>query len=192
MKKPVIALVGLSGVGKSTFASKVSSMCAIEICSASEIIQNTLEASSGRKWTKEEMRLAYTDTMQDALITGFEEIRSRIDTPILIDAHTLIDKGKYFDVVKPSYFEQLGINMIAHLLEEPKVIAERRVSDNNRTRPQVSAATLEIQQTKSVEQAVRISTALGIECFQLRPSDYDNFVNVLYPELAKWRSTRKK
>jgi len=187
LKSPIIALVGLSGVGKSTFAKNLSSVVLVEICSASEIIKNTLEHSSKKKWTKEEMRLADTDTMQNALVNGFEKVCQSVDHPILIDAHTFIDKGDHYDLVKPSYFKKLGINMIVHLIEDSEIIVKRRAQDTNRTRPQRTDAELTTQQSRSFEQAVKISTSLGIECFQLKSTEYNKLANILYPELEKWR-----
>ena len=128
------------------------------------------------------MRLAKTDTMQNALVSGFLQICENTHAPIILDAHTVIDKGKRLDKVKPSFFRDLGINFIVHLKEKPAIIFARRKRDKIRNRPNRTVREIERQQVKSIAQAAIIGAALNIPSVQLLTDQHNRLASVIYPD----------
>lgn len=185
MTRYTVILVGLSGIGKSTFANALAKRVNIEVLSASEIIRRTLEAETKRKWTKEEMRLANTETMQKALIKGFKSHRQNGDTPILVDAHTIIDKGTHIEIVKPEFFQSLGADLIVHLTASPEEILARREADTNRLRPSLNIKELASQQTQSIEQAAQIGIEICKPSIRIENDAYDKVAKILYSRFER-------
>jgi len=180
-----VAIVGISGVGKSSFAKRLSCLVNVEIVGASNLIRSILEASTGTKWTSEDMRNADTDRMQEALIDGFENLRKQVGIPLILDAHTIIDKGTYLERVKPSFFQRLGIDLILNLRADPTELVERRHNDLKRIRPELSVDEISRHQKESTESAIAIGVALGVPCVNVSNEDINSVAKMLYPQFEK-------
>lgn len=176
-----IGLIGISGVGKSTFIRKVQSLCTIEHLSASAIIQNELLETTGKLYTPEEMRKRDTDANQTALISGFRKSKRQSSTPIVLDAHTIIDKGGLIVPIKPSVFKSFEFDLLVCLTAPAARINEQRNNDSSRMRPKLTVKELEEHQDKSTQQAIQIGIALGVPAITLSSGDELKLVKLIYP-----------
>lgn len=176
-----IGLIGIPGVGKSTFIRNVQSYCILEHLSASGIIQNELLETTGKLYSSEEMRKCDTDTNQTALISGFRKVKAQSSAPVVLDAHTIIDKGGLIVPIKPSVFEAFDFDLLVCLTAPAARINDQRNSDDSRVRPKLSVKELENHQGMSTRQAIRIGIAIGVPTITLSSGDELKLVKLIYP-----------
>lgn len=183
MRIKSIGLVGISGVGKSTFIRKVQTHCLIEHLSASEIIQSELFEITGRKFTPAQLRERNIDANQAALIAGFQKMKLRDSIPLVLDAHTVIDKEGLLVPLKPSVFATFGFDLLICLVAHPSEIIEQRARDKARNRPELTLENIEYHQDSSRRQAIEIGISLGVPMFVLTAGDERKMAKLIYPNL---------
>ncbi len=157
-----IALVGLSGAGKSTALKSLGQAIKFTHLVASDIIKAEMIRHSDDKPNSEHLRLGKTNDYQKFLIKGFLRISNETEGPIIIDAHTVIDKGDSLVPISTEVFSDLMITHMFYLRESPETIACRRKQDAKRTRPQLTIDRLRQHQRFSIETAVNICSKLDI------------------------------
>lgn len=178
-----IGLVGISGVGKSTFIRKVQTHCLIEHLPASEIIQSELFETTGRKLTPAQLRERNIGENQAALISGFQKIKLRASVPSVLDAHTVVDKEGVLIPIKHSVFATFGFDLLICLVAPASQIIEQRANDKTRNRPKLTLENIEYHQESSRRQAIEIGTSLGIPTFVLTAGDERKMAKLIYPNL---------
>ncbi len=177
-----IGLIGISGVGKSTFIRNLQQNCAIEHLSASEIIQSELLETTEKLYSAEEMRQRNTDANQAALISGFRKRKDQSSIPLVLDAHTVIDKGNLIVPIKPSVFKEFEFDLLVCLMAAAVKIKDQRDNDTTRTRPSLTLKELENHQDMSTRQAIQIGIALGIPTLTLSSGDELKLIKLIYPK----------
>lgn len=156
----MIALMGISGTGKSTLLDSLPLQQAYHVVSASELIKQQINRQSSIEVSSEQMRISATRDMQELLMEAVKLEKQYTTLPIILDCHALIDKGDHIDTVPVYVFEKIGISQIIHLVVSPRDIWSRRKDDKTRTRPEISVEELADHQNKSIAHARAISMAI--------------------------------
>lgn len=175
MLNTTIALVGLSGVGKSTLIQKVCNEVQFQALSASQLIKNQKET-----YTKhDELRFHNIDDNQCLLIEGFKQALDHKQKLILLDGHTIIETASGLTEVSATVFKEIGINQFVFLAEEAKTIFQRRSKDNKRKRATVTIENLDDYQMRAIEVTTRIALELKIPVTLLTSENTSVFKSIL-------------
>lgn len=158
----VICIVGISGVGKTTFINSLKSEIMFQYLSAGSIIKAQRELESQKLQERDTLRHQNIDENQRLLIDGFHNQLDEIQNLILLDGHTVIDTTEGLRAIPSDVFEALGINEFIMLHDSPDVIARRRSADKSRQRPQLSVQTIEEHQNSTIVATAQISRELNI------------------------------
>lgn len=163
MTRCVIALTGISGVGKSTLIKALAESVPLEHLQASALIKEGRQASGDAELvTQDQLRHVDIDENQKFLIRGFE-VSARMSTGLIIlDGHTVIEQDSGLTRIDPRVFGAIGINSMIFLADDPVSIAARRISDATRKRPAPSLDNLRLIQETAQAHASTICGTLGI------------------------------
>ena len=167
----IIALSGISGVGKSTLLQLLAGSVPFEHLQASSLIREGRNAVSSTV-TQDQLRLTDIDENQRFLIDGFHLAARSKSGLIVLDAHTVIEKGDELAPIKADVFRAIGISSMIFLEDDPTVIAERRRDDANRIRPLATVDRLAQIQKAALEHADAICLTLGIVLHVCRPNQH--------------------
>jgi adenylate kinase len=167
----VAAVVGLSGVGKSTLISEVFRGVPLLHLQASTLIKSELERRSRQKYTSEDLRLGAVMDNQELLVAGFKHATRRALGLVVFDGHTLIDSKDGLLEIPACVFADIGCDHMAVIIDEPAAIALRRERDGKRYRPLHALATLAEHQEKALMAAQKIASDLSIPISVHPPSD---------------------
>jgi len=159
-----IALLGISGVGKSTFLNVLGEKVAFKHAQASSLIKDKIRREASEGATSKELRLGNTNDNQRLLVSAYRRLIAATEDRVILDAHAIIDKDTHVDKVEIDVFRQLGFDLLIVLVAEPKAIVQRRSEDNRRTRPQLQASEISKHQNLSNDHAISIASKLGIPC----------------------------
>lgn len=161
-KNYVIAVCGLSGVGKSTLIRSISSRADFLHWTASELIKAQLNKKAGVENSSEQLRKGDIENNQTILIDGFKEQAQHHEAVIVLDCHTLIDTPAGIEYIPSEVFENIGISKFLFLWAEPREIKKRREKDVNRDRPIRSSEQLSDHQSLSLSATIQIATQLKV------------------------------
>ncbi|HEX4407547.1 MAG TPA: AAA family ATPase [Xanthobacteraceae bacterium] len=165
----VVALTGLSGVGKSTLIKTLSASISLEHLQASALIKDVRHAEGDASITQDELRLVDIDENQKLLIRGFRLKTGASKGLILLDGHTIIEQDDGLSRIDPRVFGAIGIDSMIFLVDDPEAIGERRRNDPVRKRPVPSADNLRLIQVEAQDHATSICRALSIPLYTFRP-----------------------
>lgn len=157
-----VAVLGLSGVGKSTLIKQVQLSTPAIHLQASTLIKSEQEFRSQRSEDSEALRTGDVLDNQGLLIAAFHRATKDVNLPIIFDGHSIIDGRDGLIAVPSSVFREFGLNAIYFLGADPEAIAERRRNDVDRDRPFRDVETLKKQQELAMSEAKRIAT--DVEC----------------------------
>lgn len=168
---PVIALFGISGVGKTHLARRiVRARPDLLRLSASALLKSTFHT------TGEKLRTAPSSDVvnnQSALASALAAAREGCwQRPVLLEAHAVIDNDCELIDVPLRVMEAIGVAGILSLAAPSAEIETRRRRDR-RTRPARSAAELERQQQRSLAVSRRFAQKLGVPFEVVEPRDLD-------------------
>lgn len=172
MNQKVAALVGISGVGKTTFLKQVAKTCAFQHLTAGSLIA---QASSIDVAARDRLRLSDVDENQRLLVQGFSAARDNMAQIVVLDGHVVIHSAAGMSLIDSRVFSDLGTGLIAHLEAAPAQIQSNRVLDTSRKRPLLSIDELSAHQARSLAEAQRVAEDLGIELIRLTHDDADVF-----------------
>jgi adenylate kinase len=158
----VIALVGLSGVGKSTLLREAAHDVSLRHLQASELIKAELRAAASHSASSEDLRLGSVLDNQSLLISGFARATSDFPDLVVFDGHTIIDGANGLIEIPADVFAALQISHIVFLEGNPDQIVLQRRNDTTRSRPILSPEELAYQQRLAIAVAKRISQDLGV------------------------------
>ena len=172
MKPPiVVAMFGLSGVGKGWMASAVCARHpAILHLEASALLRAALNE------TGEVLRTATHDVMADnqrRLAAAFAAARTaEPKRPVLFDGHNVIDNDAGLVDIPATVIAPLKPDHIVFVADEGAAIAARRLADV-RHRPLRTVDDLERHQARAQNLAQSYALALGIPFEEVRCGDWE-------------------
>jgi|JI8StandDraft_2_1071088.scaffolds.fasta_scaffold01406_11 adenylate kinase len=155
-----VALLGLSGVGKTTMLNRLSEKHAFTHLEASRLIKAEQVRRSITAQSSEALRTGPVLDNQALLIAGFQHEASSIKGAIVFDGHSVIDGGNGLIEIPAAVFAALELNAVCFLQAEPAEILARRQSDSARQRPARSEEALAEHQEKAIEVAKAIAEQL--------------------------------
>ena len=130
-----IALLGLSGVGKTTMLNRLSGQVAFTHLEASRLIKAEQARRSIAAQSSEALRTGPVLDNQALLVAGFKHEARSIDGSIVFDGHSVIDGGNGLIKIPADVFASLELQAICVLQAAPADILARRRGDAARTRP---------------------------------------------------------
>jgi len=170
MKQRVVALLGLSGVGKSTLLHQLADDIAFQHLQASALIKEAREAVQARDVSTDTLRHGNIDENQQLLIRGFADAVAPGSELVVLDGHSVIDTDKGLVAIESSVFGTLGVAGIVYLADVPTQIVKRRLADSGRQRPARSANEIREHQNVALLNAFKIALELGVPMTVLTPA----------------------
>ncbi|SDQ79383.1 adenylate kinase [Brevundimonas sp. 374] len=158
-----MALVGLSGVGKSTLLASSQDKSQFLHVQASELIKLEQAARGAEIASSEALRLGPVIDNQRLLVAGFRRATRGETRPIVFDGHTIIDGSSGIIEIGSDVFGDLGVKHVVMLVADPEEILRRRASDTGRTRPMRSIEQIAAHQDRATEVAKQIADDLKVE-----------------------------
>lgn len=175
----VIAIVGISGVGKSTFISKLEGKISFQHLSAGQIIRTQRERENARLQDHDTLRKLDIDENQRLLIDGFQNQVDASREIVLFDGHTVIDTPRGLQPIPTEVFNALGIQAFIFLQESPETIGERRNKDASRSRPIIPANEISEHQTFSISTTTEICRKLEVPLLIINTSEIEQAVDFI-------------
>ena len=160
MTQKVIALTGISGVGKTTFVRRLSETVSFQHLTGGSLIANSRAQSNV---PRDGLRQLNLEDNQKRLIEGFWSSRDSSFNYILFDGHSVIHGPKGLSEVPVDVFRALGIALMVHLAAEPEQICRNRNQDQSRDRPLLNHSEVREHQDRSRQHALKIAETLGVE-----------------------------
>ena len=157
-----VALLGLSGVGKTTLLNKLSAKLAFTHLEASRLIKAEQVRRSLAAQSSEALRTGPVLDNQALLIAGFQHETRFIEGAIVFDGHSVIDGGNALIEIPADVFAALELNAICILQAAPSEILARRQGDSARLRPARSEKELAEHQAEAIRVARAIAEELGL------------------------------
>ena len=182
MTQRVIALVGLSGVGKSTLLKKVGKRVSFLHLQASHLIQNELVFQTSVTQTSEQLRNGPIINNQAHLISAFQRETATCDGLIVLNGHVLIDAPDGLIEIPAAVFDELGVAHFIVLQERPCRIFKQRLRDTTRTRPERTEIELADHQRLSILATTNIALELGCPVSFLTSQHEDELSRILISE----------
>lgn len=176
LSQRVIALVGVSGVGKTTFLKRVGAACDFQHLTAGSLIA---KAKSVKPAARDSLRLSDLDENQRLLVRGFTETRDPAAQTVILDGHVVIHHATGLSPIASQVFSCLGIDLIAHLEDDPARIHSNRTLDTYRKRPSLSIEVIRNHQARSLAEAHRVAGDLKIEVKHFTHEDVHIFQQIL-------------
>lgn len=168
MSQKVIAITGISGVGKTTFVRKLAERIAFQHLTGGSLIAR---AQAGTTISRDALRLFDLDENQSLLVEGFMAARDQSAATVIFDGHAVIDGPSGLAKIPASVFEALNISLMVHLETDASAIQCNRTRDPDRMRPALSPTILQDHQIHSRRHAMAIARALNIDCLVIRTEE---------------------
>jgi adenylate kinase len=176
--KRVVAVLGVSGVGKSTFVRAIGMRLPLLHLQASDLIKAAQARRQASVSTSEELRLGPVADNQQLLIDSFAEATATATGLVVFDGHAVIF-GASITEIAGSVFSNLGCSMLLVIEAAPSIIRSRRLGDIGRARPDLSEAEIGVQQQHATKAAVDIAKQLGIPIHIIAAADVDVVMSLL-------------
>jgi adenylate kinase len=181
----VIAVIGLSGVGKGWLISRFAKEHTAHHVEASRLLKEAKKATSGAHVTSEELRTGAVINNQDLLISAFLAEREKTSGLILFDGHCIVDSGAELVEIPVDVFKAISPSGIILICSEPATIADRRAGDTARTRPARSAAELHQHQERTRTICTSYAEFLGIGLHTVEAGDETAFTSAVSTILSR-------
>lgn len=178
--RKVVAVFGLSGVGKSTTVAKVEAEAdgLVASVNAGDLIGRRL--TGGRE--TDGLRLLSADEIrsnQELLVEELAVVRMAPGSPVLLlDGHCVIDNGRELVWIPVDVVERLGIAAVVYLTGDSGEIRARRRSDSSRERPDLDKDELARHQQSGLAACMSYSVELGLPMMVVSPAEYGLIVTL--------------
>ena len=163
----LIFLGGVHGVGKSTFAEKLSEVMGIETVSASALIK---KARKGKVTWSIDKQTGEIDENQRLLLMEVNHKRLSGGSLILDGHYVLRNSTGTIEKIPVELFKQLQPSILLVLAENPSIILDRLNSRSDTS--QSLKDIIEIQKNE-IEHAKNVSEALNIKLIEIKVPDED-------------------
>ena len=161
MSQRIIAVAGVSGVGKSTFIKNISIELEVQHLQASFLIKEAARERDLKGLEQDALRDLDIDENQALLIHGFNKHKDK-SAVVVLDCHTVIDTLNGLVAISPVVFKEIGVSHMIILTDDPAVILSRREKDQGRSRPKRNEFEIESYQYNSILQGYKISQEIEI------------------------------
>jgi adenylate kinase len=168
----IVAVTGLSGVGKTTFLRRLQTELPFRHLQAGSLIKTARDSVQIDTMARDELRHLDIDENQKLLVAAFRSEITAGDKLTILDGHTLIEHEANVSLVSAHVFAAMGINAMIFLRDDPASILARRQSDATRKRPILSLQELKQRQEMALEQGNAIAQSIEIPFWQMSPSDH--------------------
>lgn len=158
----VVAVFGLSGVGKSWLISRFARPGFALHVQASQLLRDEKAAITGQAVSSEALRTDAVLDNQSLLIRAFVRVLSSATVPVLFDGHCVVDSGTSLVEIPTEVIEALLISGIVYIQDTAAAIVARRAGDMARTRPARSEAEIALHQNHAVATCTRYANQLQI------------------------------
>lgn len=176
MSQRVVAFVGISGVGKTTFLRQLAQLIDFQHLTGGSLIAIAREVVA-------EMRdsIRYADLVENQryLIEGFAIKLDPDANLVVMDGHVVIDDGDGLSKISSDVFAALGVSLVVHLESEPEQIFANREGDRLRSRPTYPASILEKHQALSRARASDVAKTLGVPFYIVTQSECARLAGIL-------------
>lgn len=169
MKPFIVAIVGLSGVGKSTLLKGIVEQVPFQHLQASALIKQAREELSKASISTDQLRQANIDDNQALLIQGFAHAIDQTARVVVLDGHTIIDTPTGLVRIEPDVFRQIDVQQFVFLAAPPATIHSRRSSDASRKRPVRTEEELREHQHQALLSAFESAQALDVPLTVVTP-----------------------
>lgn len=159
----VVALIGISGAGKSYLLARVGAEIAFRHLQASDLIKSGRLLIEQEVATSEDLRKGNIADNQEMLQLGFEAATTGYDDLVVLDAHVVIDTDQGLIEIQPEVFEGLSVSHMVFLKVPAETILDRRSNDSERKRPNRTKLELDRQQETAVSVATQIAAKIQSE-----------------------------
>lgn len=162
------ALVGISGVGKTTFLKGLGESIDFQHLSAGSLIAEARKKGDGER---DGLRSNNIDENQQLLVSGFMLKVDPSVERIILDGHMIIHTQGGVEVIDPSVFSGMAIEGIIHLSAPPELIEKNRLNDAMRQRPNLSVKELSDHQGLSLSATKSACEYLHIPFLEVATND---------------------
>lgn len=183
-KSSIVAVFGLSGVGKSWLIGRYALHSPVLHVQASQLLREAKAAIYGENVTTDELRKGAVLDNQALLIRAFAHVRSTETKPIIFDGHCVVDNGAELLEIPTEVIAGLAISHLIFVEGSAKVIIERRQNDQTRVRPIRSEGELARHQRRAREICEAYSKSLVIPLTIVPAGDEEAFTDALVRGLA--------
>src|SRR5690242_8893414 len=115
MTPPVVAVAGLSGVGKSTLLTRLKNAIPMQILQASALIKEARASRDGESLTLDALRAVDLDENQRLLAQGFARRVDRAASLVVLDCHTVIETPGGLIRIDPRVFDLMNVRAMVFL-----------------------------------------------------------------------------
>lgn len=163
------AVVGISGVGKTTFLKRLGELIDFQHLSAGSLIAEARKKSDGERDGLRSVNIAEN---QRLLVSGFMLKVDPSAESIILDGHMIIHAQGGVEVIDPSVFSGMAIEGIIHLSALPEQIEKNRLNDAMRQRPGLSVKELSDHQGLSLSATKNTCEYLQIPFLEVATNDF--------------------
>ncbi len=179
----VIALVGLSGVGKSTLLASVAKAVPFTSLQASTLIKGELLHRRQVLILQDTLREAPIDANQALLVASFHR-NAPASGLVVLDGHTLIDTPTGIAEIGAEVFGAIEVRHFVVLTALPEIISMRRTLDCRRKRPERTIEEIHRQQEQSLAVARSTAHTLGVPITVIETGGSQELIPLLMKEAA--------
>ena len=180
---PVVAVFGLSGVGKSWMISKFGNATEVKHVQASQLIREARAEMTGWLESPEDLRRGAVLDNQAILIAAFSRLNLTATTPIIFDGHSVIDAGDHLVEIPVDVIRALAPAGLIFIMDDPAAIVARRASDVARERPVRSKGEIESHQDRALAVCRRYADELAISLKIVQSGNEPKFSEAVMPLL---------
>lgn len=180
----VVALVGISGVGKSTILAAAAKSLQFTHLQASALIKEEIRHRQSPELQQDQLRIGPIAHNQTLLIAAFHRLAPPSGL-IVLDGHILIDSTMGIIEVEPEVFQALEIQHFVVLQAPPGSIFEQRRKDEQRKRPDRSVTELNHQQQWSTAAVNAAGSQIGVPVTILESDPATRIIELLRDEARK-------
>ena len=180
-----IALLGLSGVGKSTLVERLAEELPVLHLQASALIKAEQAYRAQNPDSSEVLRTGAVLSNQELMIAAFHRETANVILPVVFDGHSIIDGMDGLIKIPAAVFLSLNLDAICFLSAEPGTIFDRRKNDGTRPRPERDAATLAEHQRIARETARDIAGEIGCKFVEISHADLEQLEGIIRADCGK-------
>lgn len=179
MTQIVIALLGISGVGKTTFLRKLLESLQFQQLQASALIKEGREIAENAPIDIDSLRSADIDQNQKYLTAGFVQAVDPDAKIVILDGHSVIDTPNGLVPIEAVVFSQLGIKGVIFLADDPAQVILRRQGDLTRNRPVRDLSDLTKYQDISLLNSVKICRELMVPLIVVNNDQCESVIKLI-------------